>query len=53
MGLLDEDLEVLLEQGLRDLVVVATVLDHLGVESLESTRHGHLYYFAFVKLIIR
>ena len=39
-GLLDEDLEVLLEQVLGETVVVTTILDHLGVESLESgSRH--------------
>merc|ERR1719232_1234610 len=42
-GLLDEDLEILLEEVLGESVVVSSILDHLGVKSLESGS-GHLKF---------
>jgi len=41
LGLLDEHLKILLEHSLGESTVVSTILDHLGVKSLESGS-GHL-----------
>ena len=43
-GLLDEDLEVLLEEVGGEGVVVSTSLDHLGVEGFESGAHCLMFF---------